>query len=555
MARVTTTHAVDQAGLERLRNVRDSVVLEELVEPDRYAAAEGPFETYERTLAIDEIATDSFAVVETTNFRLAVPIWRWLLTPLLRWDFRGSPKAAGHMPWWSPPDRFDKISARSIAYLALLAIISGYLGTLLSQTLAFAGNEFDANESSQASLASWVRLGAPIALAFGFAADRLGRRIVLLSAATAGVVLATATAFAPTFLAYGVNQAIARGASAALGLLVAVAAAEETPKGSRAYVASILTMCAGLGSGMVVWFLPVTDVDDRAWRLLFLLAGLGLLPILFMWRRLPETRRFRTLQGDEHVGPSVDAVDGDDAIDPPVEVEAASKTDDANENGAAAGAASRPVAGHGAAATARSTAGNERGRSFVGRRFALLAITAVLLSAFAAPASTLQNTYLTSELDFSGSRVAIFKLVTSTPIGLGILVAGRIADRRGRRGVGAFGLLAGVIFTALEYNSSGWSLWLWGLLGTVIGAAAVPALAVYAPELFGTASRGRANSLLVLFGTFGSFIGLQFAGWSLDRQGFGPTFFVLAAGPIIVAMLVLTLFPETAQRSLEDIND
>lgn len=539
MARVTTTHAVDQAGLERLRTVRDSVVLEELVEPDRYAAAEGPFETYERTLAIDEIATDSFAVVETTNFRLAVPIWRWLLTPLLRWDFRGSPKAAGHMPWWSPPDRFDKISARSIAYLALLAIISGYLGTLLSQTLAFAGNEFDANESSQASLASWVRLGAPIALAFGFAADRFGRRIVLLSAATAGVVLATATAFAPTFFAYGVNQAIARGASAALGLLVAVAAAEETPKGSRAYVASILTMCAGLGSGMVVWFLPVTDVDDRAWRLLFLLAGLGLLPILFMWRRLPETRRFRTLQGDEHVGPSVDAVDDDDAIDPPVEGE----TVEAGE----------AVAG--AAATATSAAGDERGRSFVGRRFALLAITAVLLSAFAAPASTLQNTYLTSELDFSGSRVTIFKLVTSTPIGLGILVAGRIADRRGRRGVGAFGLLAGVIFTALEYNSSGWSLWLWGLLGTVIGAAAVPALAVYAPELFGTASRGRANSLLVLFGTFGSFIGLQFAGWSLDRQGFGPTFFVLAAGPIIVAMLVLTLFPETAQRSLEDIND
>jgi len=524
MARVTTTHHVDQQGLERLREPRDSVVLEEQIGPDLFAATEGPFESYERSLQIagdpaPTASSERFEVVETTNFRLAVPIWRWLLTPLLRWDFRGSPKAAGRMPWWSPPDRFDKISAHSISYLALLALISGYLGTLLSQTLAFAGNEFGADDSSQASLASWVRLGAPIALVFGFAADRFGRRIVLLSAATAGVLLAIGTAFSPTFFAYGVNQSIARGASAALGLLVVVAAAEETPKGSRAYVASILTMCAGLGSGMVVWFLPITDVDDRAWRLLFLLAGFGLGPILFMWRRLPETRRFRTSQGEELTVAAVDV--------PTVAT-------------ADAGAALAD--------------GSESGRSFLARRFALLAVSALLLSAFSAPASTLQNTYLTSELDFSGSRVSIFKLVTSTPIGLGILVAGRIADRRGRRKVGAFGLLAGVVFTALEYNSTGWSLWLWGLLGTVIGAAAVPALAVYAPELFGTSSRGRANSLLVLFGTFGSFIGLQFARWSLDRQGFGPTFLVLAAGPIIVAVLVLTLYPETAQRSLEDIN-
>lgn len=528
MARVTTTHHVDQRGLERLREPRDSVVLEELAGTDRYAAAEGPFESYERSLKIiggsDEHRIE---VVETTNFRLAVPIWRWLLTPLLGWDFRGSPKAAGRMPWWSPPDRFDKISAHSIAYLALLAIVSGYLGTLLSQTLAFAGNEFGADDSSQASLASWVRLGAPIALVFGFIADRYGRRAVLLSAATGGVLFAIATAFSPTFFAYGVSQAIARGASAALGLLIVVAAAEETPKGSRAYVASILTMCAGLGSGMVVWFLPITDIDDRAWRLLFLLAGLAFGPILFMWKRLPETRRFRVLHGED-VRSTVDEVSAETRVKAGTESAAMPETE--------------------------SVAAALRGRSFVFRRFALLAVSAVLLSAFSAPASTLQTTYLTSELDFSGARVSLFKLVTSTPIGLGILVAGRIADRRGRRKVGAFGLFAGVIFTALEYNSTGWSLWLWGLLGTVIGAAAVPALAVYAPELFGTAARGRANSLLMLFGTFGSFVGLQFARWSLDRQGFGPTFLVLAAGPIIVAVLVLTLFPETAQRSLEDIN-
>lgn len=505
MTRVGTRRRVDAETLAALRQPRESIVLEELTSTASaapsitaiFTAAEGPFHQYERTLKVGERGPDGLHdVAETTTFKLAVPIWSWLLTPFVWWEFRRSPRPAGEVPWWSPPDRIDNVTAASLGYLALLSIISGYLGTLLSQTLAFAGREFEVSDSAQADMASWVRLGVPIALVLGFAADRFGRRRIILISATAGIALAVLTAFVPTFAAYGLSQAFARGASAALALLIGVAAAEETPSGSRAYVVSILTMCGGLGSGMVVWFLPVTDIDVRAWRGLFLLAGLAVVPLLFMWRDLPETRRFRS--------------------------QAASReTPNAN---------------------------------FLGRRFVLLAITAFLLAAFAAPASTLQNTYLTSELGFSGARTALFKLVTNTPVGLGILVAGRLADRMGRRIIGSIGLVAGVVFTALEFNSSGWPIWLWGLLGTVIGAASIPALGVYFPELFSTSSRGRANGWLTIIGTAGSFVGLQFAGWSLDDNGFGQTFVMLAVAPLLVAALVLSSFPETARLSLEEIN-
>ena len=53
--------------------------------------------------------------------------------------------------------------------------------------------------------------------------------------------------------------------------------------------------------------------------------------------------------------------------------------------------------------------------------------------------------------------------------------------------------LIGAILTTLSFFTSGPALWLLTLAGVVISASAVPALAVYGPELFGTHDRGRAN--------------------------------------------------------------
>ena len=107
----------------------------------------------------------------------------------------------------------------------------------------------------------------------------------------------------------------------------------------------------------------------------------------------------------------------------------------------------------------------------------------------------------------------------------------------------------------VSYLSWGWPLWMASLVASVIGALAVPALAVYGPELFPTGQRGAANGGLQVVSVAGSSLGLLLAGWMADRLGgLGHAMAVLAVGPAILAVLVLTLFPETANRELEDLN-
>ena len=150
----------------------------------------------------------------------------------------------------------------------------------------------------------------------------------------------------------------------------------------------------------------------------------------------------------------------------------------------------------------------------------------------------------------------MFTLVTSTPAGLGVLVGGYLAERRGRRTVGAVGLAGGTILTTLSFFSSGAVLWLLTLVGVILTASAVPALAVYGPELFGTHDRGRANGVVVTIGVIGSAVGLVTAGFVSDRLGgeLGPALALLAAGPLLVAVLIRVRYPETAGLELEELN-
>ena len=173
---------------------------------------------------------------------------------------------------------------------------------------------------------------------------------------------------------------------------------------------------------------------------------------------------------------------------------------------------------------------------------------------FAAPASQFQNDFLKDHRGYTALGITLFTLATSTPAGIGIFVAGRLADTRGRRPVGAIGLLGGTAFMVLAYHSSGAALWASSVAGTVIGSLPV-ALGVYGPELFSTRTRARANGLVVTLGVAGSATGLLLVGVLSDRFGsYGPAFTVVAVGPVLAAVLVLRWFPETARVELETLN-
>src|SRR3546814_9985849 len=164
---------------------------------------------------------------------------------------------------------------------------------------------------------------------------------------------------------------------------------------------------------MCLGVLPLADTGEGGWRLLFGLALLGLPVVRVVARHLAESRRFEVTHVD--VG----------------------------------------MAGH-------------------GRRFWLLAASALLLGLFTAPASQLMNEFLRDERGFSAARISMFSILTNTPGGIGVLIGGRLADTRGRRVVGAIGIAGGVGLTVAMVLASGWSVWGLSLLGAGIGAVPLP---------------------------------------------------------------------------------
>ena len=78
---------------------------------------------------------------------------------------------------------------------------------------------------------------------------------------------------------------------------------------------------------------------------------------------------------------------------------------------------------------------------------------------------------------------------------------------------------------------------------------------MYGPELFPTSLRGTANGMTFLVALIGSVGGLLAVGGLSDQFGsIGPAMAVVAAGPLLLALLIALAFPETARRELEDLN-
>ena len=480
------TRTLPEGEIGPARQPRDDVVVEAADGSDRFRAVQGPFARYERSLHTDPDG----GVSERIDYELAPMVWSFPFAGL----YRHALLSPGSRPWWAPPESPDRHAATALGSLCALAVVFSYIGTLLSQTITFAADEFDATKTQQGATLAAVRIGILGALALTALADRKGRRRVLLACAGLGCLVAALSSFAPDLVALGVAQTVVRGLATAGGLLVVVVAAEEMPSGSRAFAITLIGAAGAFGAGLCLMALPLADLGVGGWRVV-MAASLLLLPIVrIVARHLPESRRYEAEHAEVH------------------------------------------MAGHGG-------------------RFLLLAASAFLLQLFTAPASQLMNEFLRDEEGFSALRITVFSLLTNTPGGIGLVIGGRLADTRGRRIVGAVGVITGTLLTVAMVLLGGWPMWVLSVAGAICGAMVVPALGVYGPELFPTSLRGRANGGISILGVTGSVLGLGIAGALSDRwNGLGPALALLAIGPLLMAVLVLVKYPETVHRELEDLN-
>ncbi len=461
-----------------------------------FAQRVGPFVTYQRTVDMPASSDGDSKIVERTHYRLKIPWFGWLFGPPVRAVLSRRLKPKG---WWTPPDEVDATQVLVIGLLAAASMSAAFINTIFTQTVGFAADDFGISETAKGDAGSIVRAGIVFALPAAVIADRIGRRRVLVAVAFLAPMLTMLGAAAPNFPFLVATQTVGRPMGIALAFVIGVIAAEEMPKNSRAYAISVLAMAAGLGAGVAVMSLGLADISEGSWRLTYLVSAIWLAVAFDLMRRLPETRRFA----------------------------------------AEAARVDRPA----------------KAPRLDRKRFALLATVAFAGNVFVAPASFFQNTYLEDVRNFSGGQIGLFSILVGTPAGIGLILGGRFADRHGRRRLISVALPVSVLAIVAAFSFGGLGLWAFSLLAGVLGSAVYPAMTVYRTELFPTANRTRATGYVTASALVGGIGGLSLAGRLIDEGwSYGATMGVLAIGQLVVTVLVVAAYPETAHMELEALN-
>lgn len=404
-----------------------------------------------------------------------------------------------------PPVPFTSAQVARLAALATAAVVANFCGALLTQNGDAVTDTFGRTDQELGEALAVVRAGVLVSLVVLALADRLGRRRLLLVGIVGACAANALAGVAPSFEFFTATQLFTRAFVNAALVVAGIAVVEEAPEGARAFSTAMFGLALGAGVALSVVVLPFADLGDDGWRISFFISAAALLLVPLLARHLHETRRYASV----------------------------------------------------AHTTARRGRVREVFHRSYGHRFLLLGLAAFLANVFAAPSSQLTNRYLTNAHDFTNSDVALFRTVTLGLPGLiGILLAGRLAESRGRRPVTVIGLLVATAFQMAFFLADGGALlWVAPTIAVVAAACGGLALATLDAELFPTATRGTSNGLLLVAGVAGSAVGLVLATQLRDVMGgLGPAIALCGVATLAAAVLVVPRLPETATRDLDAIS-
>ncbi len=383
---------------------------------------------------------------------------------------------------------------RVLTLMLFVALIAGYGGSQLSHTLPFARHALDITEGGMNWVFAATRLASFIGLLFMVIADRRGRRIPFLVAFALLPVGNLLTAVAPDPATFTAAQSLTRIAVIAVAGLAIVMLAEELSPRIRALGIGLYALAGAAGSGLGLALLPIADGSDDAFRLLFAFTGVGLLGLPMLFRFLKESRAFVSY--------------------------------------------TKKV-------TFRSAL-----RAGLGRHFWPLAAIAFLIAMFSSPATSFVMERLVDDLAWETAPARFLLMVFSGLGTAGVIIGGRMADQIGRKrttiAAMATGLVGGVAFYTQD---SGWILAPAIFLATMGLGMLTPAMASHRSELFPTRVRATAAGWITNVAICGSITGFVIGGVVVDRIGLSTTITALAGG-LLIAMLLVTLLPETRGMDL-----
>lgn len=346
-----------------------------------------------------------------------------------------------------------------------------------------------------------IRLASLGSMPLAALADRIGRRIVILTGASAGLLLTAVGALAPTFWWFIALFALARPLLSATNALAGVIAAEETTSKHRASAMALVAAGYGAGAGLAA---IVRGIGGEAigFRTLFALA---LVPLLLVWlvsRRLEEPRRY------------------------------------AHASQVIVDAAARPRFG--------GVDPHLRGR------LVLFAGLAAAIAFATGPMNTYLFVFGEGVLGASPGTMAVLVGVAG-PIGLVGLLLGRWgADNLGRRLTAGVTQVVIAVAGFVTYNLGMPGLFAGYLTAMIAGAAFAPAMSSLAAEVFPTHVRSTAAGWLAAAGVLGAVGGLFMFGFLSDHfEAFGPAALAVVI-PVGLAAVGFAFLPETRGMELEE---
>jgi putative MFS transporter len=423
-------------------------------------------------------------------------------------DRRTRPRWLRLVPFIGRPPPLTPRQWRVFGLVSAATLFDQYDRSLFAMALPQIQADLAIGEAQVGVLGSIVRLGALPAFALALAADRLGRRRLLLFTILAYTLLTGATALAPDARSFVALQFLARIFTTAEVLLAVVVLSEELDPGVRGWGIGALFAIQACGVGLAAALLPLVELSAGSWRILY---AVGLVPLLLLawWRRaLPETERFEAHRRRLEDAPQIRQL-----LAPAVALV----------------------------------------RDYPAR-FALVSTVIFVGAASGAAADFFGPKYLQQAHGWEPSDVSILYLAGGAFAIGGAALAGWLSDRFGRRSVAVVLSTLLPLLAIAFYNGGGWwlpPLWM-ALIVVLLGSETV--FATYGTELFPTSYRSTASGARVVVATLGVVLGLSLESllYALLGSHWTAVTVMLGAG-LLTPLLVGLFFPETAGRSLESI--
>jgi putative MFS transporter len=411
-------------------------------------------------------------------------------------------------PFLGRPPQLTRRQWNVLGLVSLVSLFEQYDVYLFSLNLAHIQRELAIDEGQLGLLGGFVRAGALGAVLVTLAADRFGRRRLLLLTVLAYTVLTGATALAPNAAWFVACQMLARVFSSAETLLAVVVIAEEFDAKHRGWGIGALGAITSSGAGLAAVLFGFVDVLPGGWRSLY---AVGLVPLLTLawWRRsMPETDRFVALERER-------------------------------------GAGMRATPPLGPIATLLRT---------YPRRVAVLCTVALLLGLAISPAMFFAPKYLQDVHGWTPGWIAALNFGGGFFAVIGNPLAGWLSDRFGRRPITSIFLVLTALGAIGLYASGGpivgflWVLLIFGNMGSEVTIAA------YGAELFPTSQRSTASGVRGFTATLGIVLGLAAVSALFGVLGSNwAAIMALGAAVLLAPILIWLGFPETAGKPLEEI--